>query len=71
VSPRCGVDDIADAARWFTSETYTTTVAADEEKFIDRSRTPLPLHHRKARSSVEPQRIPGDLTKGTRATPRP
>ncbi|MEU1726306.1 EthD domain-containing protein [Nonomuraea sp. NPDC005692] len=33
------VDDIADAARWFTSDTYTTTVAEDEEKFLDRSRT--------------------------------
>ncbi|MFI0975614.1 EthD domain-containing protein [Streptomyces sp. NPDC021093] len=33
------VDDIADAARWFTSDTYTTTVAADEENFLDRSRT--------------------------------
>lgn len=33
------VDDIADAARWFTSETYTTIVAADEEQFIDRSLT--------------------------------
>ncbi|MFE1591232.1 EthD domain-containing protein [Nocardia sp. NPDC058705] len=33
------VDDIADAARWFSSETYATTIAADEEKFLDRSRT--------------------------------
>ncbi|PXX61783.1 uncharacterized protein (TIGR02118 family) [Nocardia tenerifensis] len=33
------VDDIADAARWFTSDTYTTTVAADEEQFIDRTQT--------------------------------
>ncbi|MFF1355195.1 EthD domain-containing protein [Streptomyces sp. NPDC058297] len=33
------VDDIADAARWFTSDTYTTTVATDEENFLDRSRT--------------------------------
>lgn len=33
------VDDIADAARWFTSDTYTTTVAADEARFIDRSLT--------------------------------
>ncbi|MBQ1114980.1 EthD domain-containing protein [Streptomyces sp. C3-3] len=31
------VDSIADAARWFTSDTYTTTIAADEEKFLDRS----------------------------------
>ena len=33
------VDDIADAARWFTSDTYTTTVAEDEARFLDRSRT--------------------------------
>ncbi|RDI68495.1 EthD domain-containing protein [Nocardia pseudobrasiliensis] len=33
------VDDIADAARWFTSDTHTTTVAPDEERFIDRSLT--------------------------------
>ncbi|MFI6996347.1 EthD domain-containing protein [Nocardia sp. NPDC050175] len=33
------VDDIADAARWFTSDTYTTTIATDEENFIDRSQT--------------------------------
>ncbi|MFC4375511.1 EthD domain-containing protein [Nocardia halotolerans] len=33
------VDDIADAAHWFSSEPYTTTIAADEEKFLDRSRT--------------------------------
>ncbi|MFD4319118.1 EthD domain-containing protein [Streptomyces sp. NPDC058548] len=33
------VDSIADAARWFTSDTYTTTVAADEENFLDRSKT--------------------------------
>ncbi|WP_406510352.1 EthD domain-containing protein [Streptomyces sp. NBC_00212] len=33
------VDDVADAARWFTSDTYTTVVAEDEEKFLDRSRT--------------------------------
>lgn len=33
------VDDIADAARWFTSDTYTTAIATDEENFIDRSRT--------------------------------
>ncbi|MFJ2770282.1 EthD domain-containing protein [Streptomyces sp. NPDC087300] len=32
-------DDIADAARWFTSGTFTTTVAADEENFLDRSLT--------------------------------
>lgn len=28
------VDTVEDAARWFTSETYTTTVAADEENVI-------------------------------------
>ncbi|MFD7323277.1 EthD domain-containing protein [Streptomyces sp. NPDC059875] len=33
------VDSIADAAGWFTSDTYTTTVAADEENFLDRSKT--------------------------------
>lgn len=33
------VDDIADAVRWFTSETYTTAVAADEENFLDRAQT--------------------------------
>lgn len=33
------VDDVADAASWFTSDTYTTTIAADEEKFLDRSKT--------------------------------
>ncbi|HEY0812944.1 MAG TPA: EthD domain-containing protein [Pseudonocardia sp.] len=33
------VDSVADAARWFTSETYTTVVAADEENFLDRSKT--------------------------------
>lgn len=33
------VDDVADAARWFTSDTYTTVVAEDEEKFLDRSQT--------------------------------
>lgn len=33
------VDDVADAAGWFTSKTYTTIIAADEEKFLDRSKT--------------------------------
>jgi uncharacterized protein (TIGR02118 family) len=33
------VDSITDAADWFTSDTYTTTVAADEGNFLDRSRT--------------------------------
>ncbi|MFE3197844.1 EthD domain-containing protein [Embleya sp. NPDC059237] len=28
-----------DTARWFTSEAFTTTVAADEENFLDRSLT--------------------------------
>lgn len=33
------VDSVADAAAWFTSETYETVVAADEENFLDRSQT--------------------------------
>lgn len=33
------VDSVADAAKWFTSETYQTVVAADEDKFLDRSKT--------------------------------
>ncbi|MFC4334735.1 EthD domain-containing protein [Salininema proteolyticum] len=33
------VDDIADAAGWFTSDTYNTLVAPDEENFIDRTKT--------------------------------
>ena len=33
------VDSVADAAAWFTSETYTTVIAADEENFLDRSAT--------------------------------
>ena len=33
------VDKVADAAKWFTSETYTTVVAADEANFLDRSKT--------------------------------
>jgi uncharacterized protein (TIGR02118 family) len=33
------VDSVADAAKWFTSETYTTVVADDEDKFLDRSKT--------------------------------
>ncbi len=33
------VDTIADAATWFTSDTYTTTIAADEENFLDRAQT--------------------------------
>ncbi|MFH9133407.1 EthD domain-containing protein [Streptomyces sp. NPDC017524] len=33
------VDTVEDATRWFTSDTYTTTIAADEENFLDRART--------------------------------
>ena len=33
------VDSVEDAARWFTSQTYTTVIAADEENFLDRSKT--------------------------------
>lgn len=33
------VDSVADAAAWFTSETYTSVIAADEENFLDRSKT--------------------------------
>ena len=33
------VDRVADAAKWFTSKTYTTVVATDEDKFLDRSKT--------------------------------
>jgi len=33
------VDRVADAAAWFTSGTYTTTIAADEDNFLDRSAT--------------------------------
>ncbi|MGP9683933.1 EthD domain-containing protein [Brachybacterium sp. AOP3-A1-3] len=33
------VDGIADATSWFTSEAYTTTIAVDEERFLDRSKT--------------------------------
>ena len=33
------VDSVADAAKWFTSETYETVIAADEENFLDRSAT--------------------------------
>ncbi|RJQ73236.1 EthD family reductase [Pseudonocardiaceae bacterium YIM PH 21723] len=32
-------DTMADATRWFTSDTFTTTVAADEENFLDRAKT--------------------------------
>lgn len=33
------VDSVADAAAWFTSHTYNTDVATDEENFLDRSAT--------------------------------
>ena len=33
------VDSIEDAEAWFAGETYTTTIAADEEHFLDRSKT--------------------------------
>ncbi len=33
------VDSIDDAVSWFTSETYETAIAADEENFLDRSKT--------------------------------
>ena len=33
------VDSIDDAAEWFTSDTYTGAIAADEEHFLDRSKT--------------------------------
>lgn len=33
------VDQAADAVAWFTSPTYTTIAATDEENFLDRSRT--------------------------------
>lgn len=33
------VESVEDAAKWFTSETYRTVVAADEENFLDRSQT--------------------------------
>ena len=33
------VDSVADAAAWFTSDAYTGAIAADEENFLDRSKT--------------------------------
>lgn len=33
------VESVADAAKWFTSETYRTVVAEDETNFLDRSKT--------------------------------
>lgn len=32
-------DSAADAAAWFTSQTYQTVVAEDEANFLDRSKT--------------------------------
>lgn len=33
------VDSVESAADWFTSETYKTVIATDEEEFLDRNRT--------------------------------
>ena len=33
------VDSVDDAAEWFTSETYATVIAVDEENFLDRAKT--------------------------------
>lgn len=33
------VDSVADAAAWFTSDTYNTDIASDEMNFLDRSAT--------------------------------
>ena len=33
------VDTVADAADWFTSDTYDTVIAPDEANFLDRTRT--------------------------------
>ncbi len=33
------VDSVADGNAWFTSDTYDTLVAPDEENFLDRSKT--------------------------------
>lgn len=33
------VDTVEDAASWFTSDTYNTLIAPDEENFLDRSAT--------------------------------
>ncbi len=33
------VDSIDQAASWFTSDTYKTDIATDEENFLDRSKT--------------------------------
>lgn len=40
-------DKLDDAAAMFTSEHYKTTVAADEEKFLDRSKTLFLYSHEK------------------------
>ncbi len=33
------VESVADAAAWFTSDTYNGAIAADEENFLDRTKT--------------------------------
>lgn len=33
------VESVDQAAEWFTSETYKTLIASDEENFLDRSKT--------------------------------
>lgn len=33
------VDSVGDAATWFTSQTYLTTIATDEENFLNRDKT--------------------------------
>jgi uncharacterized protein (TIGR02118 family) len=33
------VDSVEDAAAWFTGEAYNTVIAADEESFLDRTKT--------------------------------
>ncbi|MBC8091758.1 MAG: EthD domain-containing protein [Pseudonocardia sp.] len=33
------VDTVDDASAWFTSETYLTAIASDEQNFLDRSAT--------------------------------
>ena len=35
------VDSVADAAQWFTSETYSTVITAEEENVLDRTKTPF------------------------------
>lgn len=43
------VDSVADPAAWFTSETYNSEIAADEENFLDRFRDPIPPFHQDRR----------------------